>query len=118
MTPKRTSAADTTTPLRLVIVSMDTHLASAAARARKVLSREMPGLTLSLHAASEFSSNPAALARCKADIAQADIVVAAMLFLEDHFLPILDDLRARRGARQMRVHRHDHQPQRRGGVSG
>jgi magnesium chelatase subunit H len=96
MTPKRTSAADTTTPLRLVIVSMDTHLASAAARARKVLSREMPGLTLSLHAASEFASNPAALARCKADIAQADIVVAAMLFLEDHFLPILDDLRARR----------------------
>ena len=35
MTPKRTSAAEThTTPLRLVIVSMDTHLASAAARAR------------------------------------------------------------------------------------
>ena len=49
-------------PLRLVIVSMDTHLASAAGRARQVLSREMPGLTLSLHAASEFASNPAAAA--------------------------------------------------------
>ncbi len=95
MTPKRTSAAETT-PLRLVILSMDTHLASATARARAVLSREMPGLTLSLHAASEFAGHPAALARCKADIAEADIVVAGMLFLEDHFLPILDDLRARR----------------------
>ncbi len=95
MTPKRTSAAETT-PLRLVILSMDTHLASATARARAVLSREMPGLTLSLHAASEFAGHPAALARCKADIAAADIVVAGMLFLEDHFLPILEDLRARR----------------------
>jgi magnesium chelatase subunit H len=97
MTPKRTSAAENqTTPLRLVIVSMDTHLASAITRARKVLAREMPGLTLSLHAASEFAGHPAALARCKADIAQANIIVAGMLFLEDHFLPILDDLRARR----------------------
>ena len=95
MTPKRTSVAEAT-PLRLVIVSMDTHLASATARARKVLTREMPGLTLSLHAASEFAGHPAALARCRADIAQADIVVAGMLFLEDHFLPILEDLRARR----------------------
>ena len=96
MTPKRISVAENTTPLRLVIVSMDTHLASATARARQVLAHEMPGLTLSLHAASEFAGHPAALARCKADIAAADIVVAGMLFLEDHFLPILDDLRARR----------------------
>jgi magnesium chelatase subunit H len=97
MTPKRTSAAEShATPLRLVVVSMDTHLASAIARARQVLSREMPGLTVALHAASEFAGHPAALARCKADIAEADIVIAGMLFLEDHFLPILDDLRARR----------------------
>ena len=95
MTPKRTSAAETT-PLRLVIVTMDTHLASATARARTVLSQEMPGLNVVLHAASEFSGQPDALARCKADIAAADIIVAGMLFLEDHFLPILDDLRARR----------------------
>jgi magnesium chelatase subunit H len=95
MTPKRISAAETV-PVRLVIVAMDTHLASAVARAQKALSREMPGLTVTLHAASEFASHAPALARCKADIAQADIVIAGMLFLEDHFLPILDDLRARR----------------------
>ena len=94
MTPKRTSAADRT-PLSLVILTMDTHLASAVARARPVLARELPGLSVALHAASEFAGQPAALARCKADIARADIIVVGMLFLEDHFLPILDDLRAR-----------------------
>ena len=95
MTPKRTSAA-VRTPLSLVILTMDTHLASAVARARPVLARELPGLSVALHAASEFAGQPAALARCKADIARADIIVVGMLFLEDHFLPILDDLRARR----------------------
>jgi magnesium chelatase subunit H len=83
-------------PIRVVVVTMDTHLASAAARAQAKLVRELPGLTLSLHAASEYAASPAALARCKSDIARADIIVCGMLFLEDHFLPILDDLRARR----------------------
>ena len=84
------------TPIRVVVVTMDTHLASSTQRAHALLLREIPGLTLSMHAASEYAGNDAAIARCKADIAQADIVVAGMLFLEDHFLPILDDLRARR----------------------
>jgi len=75
---------------------MDTHLASATGRARAALSRELPGLQLSLHAASEYAASPAALTRCKADIAQADIIVVGMLFLEDHFLPVMEDLRARR----------------------
>jgi len=99
--PKHTSAADAVapglhTPVRVTIVTMDTHLASATERARQVLAREMPGLHLSLHAASEFANNEAATERCKADIAQAHIVVAGMLFLEDHFLPILPTLRERR----------------------
>ena len=99
--PKLISAAEaspaaTYTPIRVVVVTMDTHLASATERARAALSREIPGLYLSMHAASEYAGNDAALARCKADIATADIVVAGMLFLEDHFLPILGDLRARR----------------------
>ncbi len=89
-----TSAANT--PIRVVVVTMDTHLASSTQRAHTLLLREFPGLQLSMHAASEYAGNDAAIARCKADIAKADIVVAGMLFLEDHFLPILDDLRARR----------------------
>ena len=106
MTPKPISAADPTaagptvgvahTPIRLVIVTMDTHLASAMARCRAALKRELPGLQLALHAASEFAGNEAATQRCRDDIGRADIVVAGMLFLEDHFLPILDALRARR----------------------
>ena len=82
--------------IRVVIVTMDTHLASSLGRVRKRLARDYPGLELDLHAAAEFSGNEALLARCKADIARADIVVAGMLFLESHFLPILDDLKARR----------------------
>jgi len=83
-------------PIHVVIVTMDTHLASAAERARPTLAREYPGLSISYHAASEYAGNERAIARVKADIAQADIIVAGMLFLEDHFLPIIDDLRARR----------------------
>jgi magnesium chelatase subunit H len=84
------------TPVRVVVVTMDTHLASATDRARAALLREVPGLQLTLHAASEYAAEPEALARCLADIARADIVVVAMLFLEDHFLPILPALQARR----------------------
>jgi magnesium chelatase subunit H len=91
-----TASAVTHQPISIVIVTMDTHLASAVERARPRLSREFPGLTVSLHAASEYAGNESAIARVRADIASADIIVCGMLFLEDHFLPILDDLRARR----------------------
>ena len=84
------------TPIRVVIVTMDTHLASAIDRARTILARELPAVSISLHSASEYVGNDAASARCRADISQAHIVVAGMLFLEDHFLPILDALQARR----------------------
>lgn len=91
------ATAEITAPsIRVVVVSMDTHLASSTLRVHASLMREIPGLHLSMHAASEYAGNDAAIARCKVDIAQADIVVAGMLFLEDHFLPILEDLRARR----------------------
>jgi magnesium chelatase subunit H len=84
--------------IRVVIVTMDTHLATATSRARSRLQKVFPGLTLSLHAASEWSSNPKGLERCLADIARGDIVIATMLFLEDHFLPILPALQAKRDA--------------------
>ena len=85
-----------TTPIRLVVVTMDTHFASSFNRSNAALKRDYPGLTWTLHAASEYTGNDALIAKCKADIASADIVLCGMLFLEDHFLPILDDLRARR----------------------
>ncbi len=94
--PAKAAMPRNTTPIKVVIVTMDTHLASSVNRAGPALGREFPGLSISLHAASEYAGNEALVARCKKDIAQADIVVAGMLFLEDHFLPILDDLRQRR----------------------
>ena len=84
------------TPIRVVVVTMDTHFASSFSRANEALRRDYPGLTWRMHAASEYAGNEGLIAACKADIAAADIVVCGMLFLEDHFLPILEDLRARR----------------------
>ena len=95
MMQKLTSRADAP-PVRVVIVTMDTHVASAAQRVLAELQREIPGLALTIHAASEFTADPKALERCRADIAQGDVIVSAMLFLEDHFQPLLSALSARR----------------------
>ena len=84
------------TPVRVVIVTMDPHVASATDRARVTLARQIPGLGLHVHAASEFASDPTALERCRADITEAHIVISMMLFLEDHFQPLLPNLLARR----------------------
>ncbi|MFY7902807.1 MAG: DUF3479 domain-containing protein, partial [Rubrivivax sp.] len=79
-----------------MLVTMDSHLATAMDRARLQLGRELPGLQFSTHVAAEWASNPAALERCKAAIACGDIVVVTMLFLEEHFVPLLPVLRERR----------------------
>jgi magnesium chelatase subunit H len=99
MTPRRTSPADrgtASTPIRVVVVTMDSHLASAAERAAGGLHRALPGLHLAVHAAAEWGEDPAALQRCLDDIAAGDIIVVSMLFMEDHFLPVLPALKARR----------------------
>ncbi len=93
--PKRTTPADAT-PVRVVVVTMDSHLSGAAARARNVLKRDFPGLELAVHAADEWGTDDAALARCTADIARGDIVIATMLFLDDHVRAVMPALVARR----------------------
>jgi len=99
--PKRISPAErtpdgATTPIRVVVVTMDSHLSGAAARARATLRREFPGLDLVVHAADEWGTDDAALARCHADIATGDIVIATMLFLDDHVRAVYPALLARR----------------------
>ncbi len=84
------------TPIRVAVVTMDSHLAHAAAEAQAVLRRDLPGLVLDVHAADEWGQDPAALAACTADIARGDIVVATMLFLDDHIRAVLPALIARR----------------------
>ncbi|QIM54597.1 magnesium chelatase subunit H [Hydrogenophaga crocea] len=95
--PKRTSPAEPSVPApRVVLVTMDSHLAHAALRADAELQRRVPGLRLGVHTTSVFGNDPQALQACLDDIARADIVVVTMLFMEDHFLPVLPALRARR----------------------
>ncbi len=82
--------------MRVVVVTMDDHLASALGPARAALAGTLPGLELELHVAAHWAHDPEALPRCRAAIARAHLVIAAMLFLEEHFRPILPDLEARR----------------------
>ncbi len=97
MTPKPISAADMQpTPIRFVIVTMDSALAGSASRAQAALRQELPGLQLVVHAADEWGTDPDALQACKADIASGDIVLAAMLFLDDHIRAVQPALAARR----------------------
>ena len=84
--------------MRVSIITLDSHLSRVVAQAREALRRDIPGLVLTLHAAADWETNPAALERCKTDIASADIVVANMLFLEDQLRAVLPALEARREA--------------------
>ncbi len=83
-------------PVRMVIVTLDRHLRGVFKRAAASLALDIPGLTLTLHAATDWAENPDALARCTADIATGDIIVASMLFIEEHVRAVLPALEARR----------------------
>ncbi|MFK8029532.1 MAG: magnesium chelatase subunit H [Gammaproteobacteria bacterium] len=81
---------------RVTIITLDGHLAGASARAFAELRSDMPGLKATMHCAGEWKTNPEQLEECIADIAQADIVVACMLFLDEHIQQIAPALKARR----------------------
>jgi magnesium chelatase subunit H len=92
---KPTTPADATA-VRVLVLTMDTHLSSTTDRVREALRRELPGLTLRIHAASEWTASSVTLAGVIQDIGEADIIFANMLFMEEHYLPIVAALRARR----------------------
>ncbi|RIA56719.1 magnesium chelatase subunit H [Dichotomicrobium thermohalophilum] len=92
---KHISAAEIA-PVNVVIVTLDKHLAPAAERAREDLRRDIPGINLSLHAASDWAENEEALEACRADIAKGHIIIVTMMFLDEHIQPILPALEARR----------------------
>jgi len=80
----------------IVVVTLDQHAAGPAARIAPRLARDFPGLSISIHAAAEWAENPAALARCKESLKTADIVIANLIFIEEHISAILPDLTAAR----------------------
>jgi magnesium chelatase subunit H len=94
--PRSDRSRSASVPIRCVIVTLDSHLASATASAARTLARELPGLELHLHSAADWADDAAALERCIADIGRGDIVIANMLFMEDHIAPVLPALQARR----------------------
>ncbi|NNL18027.1 MAG: DUF3479 domain-containing protein, partial [Boseongicola sp.] len=80
------------TSYRVVIVTLDAHAAGPAARVETQLAAEYPGLSVSVHSAAEWAENEDALENARAAVQQADIVVANLLFLEEHINAILPDL--------------------------
>ncbi|MBX9814685.1 MAG: cobaltochelatase subunit CobN, partial [Sphingomonas sp.] len=83
-------------PYRVVIVTLDNHLAGAVERARASLAGQ--GISVGFHAASDWERVDGALEAARADIAQADIIIATMLFLDDHIRAVLPAFQARREA--------------------
>ncbi|BDW87123.1 magnesium chelatase subunit H [Roseicyclus marinus] len=83
---------------RVVIVTLDSHAAGPAARVSARLADEFPGLNVSVHAAAEWAENPAALEEARIAVRHGDIIVANLLFIEEHITAILPDLQARRDA--------------------
>jgi magnesium chelatase subunit H len=90
------SSVDPRAPVRVVIVTLDNHLKGAVDRAEEALAKE--GIVLTLHASSEWGTGADDLEAVKAAIASADIVIATMLFLDDHIRMVLPALEARREA--------------------
>ncbi len=81
-------------PVRVVIVTLDNHLAGAAERAAAILADDR--ISIGFHAACDWDRDPAALVRACEDIGHGDIVIATMLFLDPHIRAVLPALTARR----------------------
>ena len=90
------AGASASAPVKVVLISLDGHMAGSVAAARRRLSGEIPGLEVVLHAATDWDREPASLAGCIRDVGQADIVFANMLFMENHIEAVLPALKARR----------------------
>ncbi|MEO0916574.1 MAG: DUF3479 domain-containing protein, partial [Pseudomonadota bacterium] len=83
-------------PYRVVIVTLDAHAAGPALRVSSRLAPDFPGLEVQVLSSAEWGECPDALAAAKAAIAQGDIIIANLLFLEEHIRAILPALQARR----------------------
>jgi magnesium chelatase subunit H len=95
---KKGHASLDTTPVRVVMLSLDSHLASTVERAQADLRTVLPGLSISMHAATDWNEDPESLVRCREDISQGDIIIVTMLVMEEHILPVLPTLQTRRDA--------------------
>ena len=70
--PKLTSV-DKSVRVRVVLITLDSHLASTVARAHKSLKKTLPNFELNAHVATDWNRNPASLECCLDDIENGDI---------------------------------------------
>jgi magnesium chelatase subunit H len=89
------SGSATSPSVRVVIITLDNHLSGAIERARVRFTAEQPGVTIGFHAAADWE-DPAKLAAARADVAQGNIILTSMIFLEDQIRAIKPALEARR----------------------
>ncbi|MTI07084.1 magnesium chelatase subunit H [Roseibium denhamense] len=82
-------------PIRVVFVTLDNHVAAAVDDARKALRKDIPGLSLSVFAATDWANNPDKLAQCREAIRTGDIIIVSMIFVEEHVTAIADVLEER-----------------------
>jgi magnesium chelatase subunit H len=76
------------TGYNVVIVTLDAHAAGPVARAAPRLQRDFPGLTISVHSAAEWAENPEALCAARQAVDRANLIVANLLFIEEHLTAI------------------------------
>ena len=95
MKPKPTSAAERTGPALRHRHAGQSSGERGGPRAPRRSRREIPGLHLAFHAAADWN-DPAACSAASTSSPTADIIVATMLFMEEHAQAVLPAIRARR----------------------
>ena len=84
------------TPYRIAIVTLDSHNARPCERALENMCVDYPGLEVDIFAAATWSDNPNEFDKAKDAIERADLIVANLMFLEEHVKPLLPVIEARR----------------------
>ncbi|MEM9704640.1 MAG: magnesium chelatase subunit H [Pseudomonadota bacterium] len=87
---------ETQAPVRIVMISLDHHLSGVAAAAEAQLRKKIPNLQIAFHAAADWNRDQTALADCHSDIANANIIIASMIFTDEHISAVKDAIAARR----------------------
>ena len=83
-------------PVSIVVVTMDGHLGQVLDRVGQRLAADYHGISIELHTADRFTADDTARQACLDAIEGADIVIATMLFLDEHIRVVLPALQARR----------------------
>lgn len=93
--PKPTSVVNPMRPLNFVVITLDNVMGGAARHAAQILEAKQSGISLRFHAASDWAHDSGKLDECRRDIESGDIIIATMLFLEEHIKAVQPWLEAR-----------------------